>query len=397
MNKKEAGAILDIDLGAVVKNWQGLCGMLPASGRCAAVVKSDAYGLGASYIASALFRGGCKDFFVAYLSEGVEIRRSVGAAARIFVLHGPFPDTEKDFTAYNLIPILNTAEQIDNWLAYTASAGHRFPVGLHFDTGMSRFALSKQEQDYLFGAGQDKLKNLDVALVMSHLANADNPEDSKNAEQLASFTNIASTVTDILGYKPELSLSATAGMFLNKSEYLFDICRPGLGLYGFYPRSGCEDILKLTPAISLKAKILQVQNAEPGQTVGYGCTYTFATRGRIATVGIGYADGFLRALGNKGYGCINGRKVPIIGRISMDLTTFDVTDIPANELFTGQMIEIIGGDNSLDALSEAAGTVSYEILSDIGNRYCRQYVNEVLSLSVPGSNSAGGFSSPSVS
>ncbi|MBR7158609.1 MAG: alanine racemase [Alphaproteobacteria bacterium] len=387
MNKKEAGAFLDIDLGAVVSNWRNLSSLLPSSGKCAAVVKSNAYGLGASQISSALSRGGCRDFFVAYLSEGIEIRRAVGANARIFVLHGTFPDTEKDFTAYNLIPVLNTFEQIDRWIAYTASAGHRFPAALNFDTGMSRFALSAKEQDTLFSAAEEKLKNLDVVLLMSHLVNADNPKDEKNQTQLAWFKNIVAKASAILGYTPELSLSATAGIFLGK-DYLFDLCRPGLGLYGLYPHSGCEKTVSLQPALSLKAKILQIQSAHAGQSVGYGASYSFTKDGRIATVGIGYADGFLRNLGNRGYGCIAGKKVPIIGRISMDLTTFDVTDIPESELFVGQMIEIIGPNNSLDTLASSAETISYELLCNLGGRYCRQYVNEVLPLSLSGNDAA---------
>ena len=375
MRFKEAGAFLNIDLGALVFNWEGMRRYISPSSRCGAVVKSDAYGLGAEKISSALYRAGCRDFFVAYLSEGIALRRVIGDSGRIFVLHGFFSGTEREFTRYKLIPVLNTIEQIEGWLLYTQKVGHRFPVALHFDTGMSRLSFSRQDQEFLFGEGQDKLKLLEVVLVMSHLANGDIQGDKKNEEQLNLFRDIRDKVSKILGYSPEYSLSATAGIFLGK-EYLFDLCRPGLGLYGIYPYIGLEDKILLRPVVSLYAKIIQLQRAHIGQSVGYGSSYSFTREGIIATVCLGYADGFLRSLGNKGYGSICGKQVPVIGRISMDLTTFDVTEVPSKDLYIGQEVEIIGPHNTIDFLANSGGTIPYELFTNIGDRYYRRYKKE---------------------
>lgn len=379
MNKTEAGAVLSINLGAVSLNWQALRAMLGNEGSCAAVVKSDAYGLGAANIASVLQRTGCNEFFVAYLWEGIELRRKLGANARIFVLHGAFDGTEPDFGAYNLIPVLNTMKQIDNWISYTSSVGHRFPVALHFDTGMSRLGFSAKERWELLGDKSDKLKNLEVILVMSHLANADIPDDAKNALQLSTFTQIKNNICKVLGYTPKFSLSATAGMLLGK-DYMFDITRPGCGLYGFYPADNSKDKVKLSNVLTLEARILQVQEAVSGQGVGYGSTYRFAKGGKIATAALGYADGFKRALGNKGFGFIGDYKVPVVGRVSMDLTTFDVTDVPESVLLANPKIEIIGRHISLESIAKSADTIPYEVVTDIGSRYYRQYVNELFEM-----------------
>lgn len=375
MNKQDAGAILSINVGAIVSNWKELSSYVPDGVDVSAVVKSNAYGLGAVKIAPSLQRAGCKTFFVAYLEEGIEIRRAVGAEPHIFVLHGPAKGTEGEFISYNLTPILNTFEQIDNWIAYSVSAEHKFPCGIHFDTGMSRLGIPTKEAEELFGTYSDKLKSLNISLVMSHLASPDDKESPQSAKQLFHFTKIKSALTDILDYSPLYSLSATAGIFLGK-DYAFDIVRPGAGIYGIHD----TDELKLKSVVALDAKILQIQSADVGQSVGYGATYTFKKDGKIATAGIGYGDGFSRQLSNKGFGYIGDFKVPIIGRVSMDLTTFDVSEVPEDVLANAQSIEIIGSHRTIFDIARETGSISYEILDSLKNRYYRQYVGEVLQM-----------------
>ena len=385
MEKNEAGAILSIDLGAVIHNWQALRSLLSEATECGAVVKSDAYGLGAKEVASALFRAGCNTFFVAYVYEGVELRKKLGPAPSIFVLHGPFSDTEKEFGEYGLIPILNTMEQLKSWTEYTDSVGHRYPCGLHFDTGMSRLGFSISEREKLLSSEQDKLKSLDVALVMSHLANGDDEKNLMNKLQLSTFTQIKDRIVKVLGYTPKFSLSATSGMLLSK-DYHFDITRPGGALYGFFPDADMEKKIDLHRVVTLKAKILQIQEVKAEQPVGYGSTYRFSKSGRIATAALGYADGFHRTLSNCGYGYFGEYKVPIVGRISMDLTTFDISEVPEAALAGVNEIEIIGEHISLDDIAKVKGTIAYEVLTDIGSRYFHQYVGEVLSLDKAGTN-----------
>jgi alanine racemase len=383
MEKNEAGAILSIDLGAVTHNWRALRSLLSEPAECAAVVKSDAYGLGALEVASALFRVGCNSFFVAYVYEGITLRKKLGPAPSIFVLHGPFSGTEKEFGEYGLTPILNNMEQLNAWIKYTGEAGHRHPCGLHFDTGMSRLGFPAADRERLLGAEQDKLKALNVTLVMSHLANGEVAENPMNKQQLSTFTDIKNRIVKVLGYAPKFSLSATAGMLLD-SAYYFDITRPGCGIYGFYPDADMKPQVKkkadLRGVVTLKAKILQIQEAKAGQVVGYGSTYRFDRAGKIATAALGYADGFNRLLSGKGYGYLGDYKVPIVGRISMELTTFDISKVPESALASANEIEILGEHISLDDIAKAQGTIAYEVLTYIGSRYFRQYVGEVLAL-----------------
>ncbi len=374
----KAGAELTIDLNAVAENWLAMRNLLKKDnekGICAAVVKADAYGLGADKVSPVLYNVDCRDFFVAYLSEGITLRNVLGKDARIFAIHGNFAGEEEYFDEYEIIPVLNTLSQIETWRKYNATAGKKLPCALHFDTGMTRLGFSANDRETLFSS-PDILKDLNIVLVMSHLSDGEDlgKKGGKSARQLALFKDIKANICKILDYTPLFSLSASAGMLIG-GEYMFDLTRPGACLYGFYPDDPTDKV-KIKNVVTLKAKVLQVQNTTIGQTVGYTSSYTFTKEGKVLTAAVGYADGYFRSLANKGCGWIGGFKVPLIGFVSMDLTTFDVSDVPDEVLKNNNEIELIGDHITLNEVARRAGTITYEIITDFGKRYKRSYINE---------------------
>ena len=382
MFKSKAGAELQINLTAIADNWLAMRNLLKnenEKGICAAVVKADSYGLGVEKIAPVLYKAGCRDFFVAYLSEGVDLRQMIGKDSRIFAIHGNFAGEEKYFDEYDIIPVLNNSQQIQSWREYNKKAGKKLPCALHFDTGMTRLGISANEREKLL-ADVRLLKGLNITLVMSHLSDGGDggKKSGKSNRQLELFKKIKESICEKLDYTPLFSLSASAGMLIG-GEYMFDLTRPGACIYGFFPDE-ISDKVVLRNVVSLKASVLQIQSTTVGQTVGYGSSYTFTREGKVLTAALGYADGFFRALSGKGSGWIDGYKLPIIGRISMDLTTFDASDVPDDVLANNNEIEIIGEHISLNELAECAGTIPYEIITDLGRRYQRLYTEDDLSV-----------------
>lgn len=378
MLMSKAGAELQINITAVAENWLAARNLLANQnneGICAAVLKADSYGLGADKISPALYQAGCRDFFVAYLFEGVKLRQILGKEPRIFAIHGNFAGEEKYFDEYDIVPVLNTLSQIRTWREYNAKAGKNLPCALHFDTGMTRLGFTAEDREILF-SDTDILKSLNVTLVMSHLSDGGDcgKKGGKSSRQLALFKKIKTNICKILDYKPLFSLSASAGMLIG-GEYMFDLIRPGACLYGFFPDEP-SDKISLKNVVSLNARVLQVQNTTVGQTVGYGSSYTFTKNGKVLTAALGYADGYFRSLGNKGCAWLSGCKLPVIGRVSMDLTTFDASDVPDEVLAAADMIEIIGEHITLNEVAERAGTIPYEIITDLGGRYRRSYIND---------------------
>lgn len=369
-NEGRAGALLTVDIGAVVRNWQLLNSKLSGA-RCAAVVKADAYGLGAGRIASALSWAGCKDFFVAHIDEGVSLRSSL-ATQRIFVLHGPFPGTEKVFLEHDLIPVLNAPWQLEVWRRLAAKEGRNLPVVLHLDTGMTRLGFTPAETDALL-ADAAAFTGLDIQLVMSHLACGDELNNRMNAEQHLLFSEMVSRFRATVAPQLPCSLAASSGIFLG-ARYHGDMVRPGIALYGGAPQEGVPNPME--PVIRLQGKILRLQEVEKGQTVGYGASYRAPVKGRVATVGVGYADGYLRSLSGKAHAYFKGQRVPLIGRVSMDLLTFDVSHLPENAVKPGDYLDLIGKDNPIDTIARQAGTISYEVLTALGHRYYRHYIGE---------------------
>ncbi|MBW7852243.1 MAG: alanine racemase [Rhodospirillales bacterium] len=355
--RDRAGGVLTVDLDAVRENWRMLEGMVGPTAECAATVKADAYGLGIDRVAPALAGAGCRTFFVAAIDEGIALRRLV-PDARIFVLNGPFPGTCRDFLEHRLVPVLNAREQVEAW----TTGGCGGEAALHVDTGMNRLGLAEDELASLAATPGA----LSPILLMSHLACAEDGQSVMNAGQLARFL----TARRLLPAVPA-SLANSSGIFLGPG-YHFDMVRPGAALFGVSPRAGQPNPMR--QVVRLQGKIVQLRDVDRPMTVGYGATHRVTGRGRVATVAVGYADGFPRSLSNRGCGHVGGVRVPLVGRVSMDLITFDVSEAPPEAVRPGAMIDLIGRENPVDAVADQAGTIGYEILTSLGHRYYRHYV-----------------------
>ena len=352
-----ANAVLEIDLGALVDNWRCLRDRLRPGAICGGVVKADAYGLGMAAVAPALDAAGCTLFFVAQLAEGVALRQLL-PQAEIAVLNGLLPTSEADFIDHRLIPVLNDLGQIAAW----RSLGGGRDAIIHVDTGMARLGLPPSELA-LLAADKSLLAGINLRAVMSHLACADQPAHPHNARQLAAFR----AATAVLPMAPA-SFANSSGVFLG-ADYHFDIARPGAAVYGVNPLPGGPN--PMAQVVRLKGRILQTRDIDTGESVGYGSTHRRERPGRIATIAVGYADGWLRSLSNRGSVAIAGQRVPVVGRISMDLMTIDVTGLDPQSTRPGAFAELIGPGNDVDAVAAEAGTIGYEVLTALGRRYHR--------------------------
>jgi alanine racemase len=359
-----AGGVLEIDLAAIAENWRRLGQRLAPPASAAAVVKADAYGLGMAQVAPALAQAGCTLFFVATLDEGLALRRLL-PAAEIAVLHGLLPGTGDDFRQARLVPVLNDLGQIAAWRH--AAETRALPAIIHIDTGMARLGLPPAEVARL-GAAPELLAGVALRAVLSHLACADEPEQVANARQLAAFRTALATLP-----RAPASLVASSGIFLG-ADYHFDIARPGAALYGINPTPNASN--PMAQVVRLKGRILQVRDVDRAMTVGYGAAHRMERAGRIATVAVGYADGWLRSSSHRGSAAIAGQRVPVIGRISMDLMTLDVTGIDPALTRPGDFIDLIDEQHGIDAVAAAAGTIAYEILTALGRRHHRIYRGE---------------------
>lgn len=354
-------ACLTVRTSAIAANFR-TAQRLASPSVVAGVVKADAYGTGIKPVARALLDAGCDTFFVARLEEGMALR-VLAPRARIFVLDGAQPDMVPALISHNLTPVLNSLAEIAGWSAAAGATKTQLDAAVHIDTGMNRLGLSPAELNTL-AAEQKRLKDLRVVLWMSHLACSDEPGHVMNATQLDRFK----TALAMLPEAPA-SLSASGGILLGK-DYLFDMVRPGLALYGGAPHPGFDNPFQ--PAVRLTTKVMQVRQASAGETVGYSATHRLTRPSLLATAALGYADGIFRTLSNSGAVAINGVKAPIIGRVSMDLLTFDITDVPGT-IAAGQDVELIGDTVTLEDVASAAGTISYEILTSLSRRARRRY------------------------
>lgn len=351
-----------IDLDAIADNWRHLCAIADGA-KSAAVVKANAYGLGVDHVAPKLAQAGCDTFFVATIDEGI-VLRALLASARIYVLSGPPPGAEGDCVAHAITPVINCLEQLAAWRGQAASLGVELDAALHVDSGMTRLGLSLNDIRAIQN-DPTLLSGINPVLGMTHLACADTPDHPMNLQQLATFAQA-------MAYLPPMpqSIAASSGVFLNP-RFHHDLVRHGAALYGVNPDGKSANPMRQT--VTLRAKILQIRDVDTPQRVGYGATHSIDRPGRIATVGIGYADGYLRSLGNKGFGTIGGLKVPVVGRISMDLTTFDISAVPTDRVRPGDWLEIIGTDHTIDDVAAEAGTIAYEILTNLSHRAHRMY------------------------
>ncbi len=357
-------ARLTVDVAAVVANHRIVADRL-VTGTAAAVVKADAYGLGLEHLARPLWRSGCREFFVARLAEGVALRAWLPDAT-VHVFDGVTPGMAPDFVAHGLVPVVNSLAQLERWRHQAERVGRALPTVIHVDTGMARLGLDGREFATLVDR-PDLLDGLDVTVVASHLASADESISDQPEIQLERFRR----VRDVLPMG-RASLANSSGVFRGP-DFHFDLARPGYALYGGHPQpdSGPNP---MRPVVTLEVPVLQVRHGSAGETVGYGASHRLDRTSRLATLGIGYADGFLRSGSGRGAVWIGEHSVPIVGRISMDLVTVDVTDLPRDHIREGEWVEVIGPHRTIDDVATDAGTIGYEVLTGLGRRYRRRYV-----------------------
>lgn len=361
-------AVLTIDLSALAANYRLLQARAEPA-ECAAVVKADAYGLGMAQAAPVLWRAGCRIFFVATLAEAVELRGQLPEAI-VYVFNGLPAGTAETFHDHELRPVLNSAEEIVEWARACAAKAETLPCAIHIDTGMNRLGLSAAEVETVSRAA-DIWRALSLALVISHLACADDSTHPKNSRQRQLFDTLRARLP-----KARASLANSAGILLG-ADYVYDLVRPGIALYGGDPQRQGESPFQTV--VRLEGRILQVRDGAAGETVGYGATRTLQRPSRVAIVSAGYADGLFRALstedGEDGFvAYLGSHPAPILGRVSMDLIAVDVTDVPAEACGRGAWVELLGPNVSAHTLALHAGTIDYEVLTSLGRRAARRYL-----------------------
>lgn len=357
--------ILTIDLTAIQSNWLYVSAGLRKDGKCAAVVKADAYGVGALEVTKALYAVGCRYFYVVTLHEAVELRNALPSDVVLYVLGGVPDDMDDVFIDFNLIPVLYSRLAVGQWLFFCERRKQAFPCALKLNTGMTRLGLDASELDQLLSAPVN-IAYLNPVLVMSHLACADEPAHPLNNEQLERFS---SAVTKIKTLFPKIktSLANSSGAFLGDA-YQFDMVRIGAALYGINPQVGAPN--PLTAVIHLKLPVLQIRTTERDESIGYGATASVASSARLAVVAGGYADGIHRSLGLAPKGQVDGVDLKAVGRVSMDSCVFDITGIECEPTY----IDVINDVLSLDYLMSTNKTLGYEVLTSLGDRYRRRYI-----------------------
>lgn len=364
-----ARGLLTVDLAGIQANWRWLAAVARGA-ECAGVVKADAYGMGIEPVAKALWAADCRTFFVATLTEGRRVK-VVLPAATVYVLDGLMPGTAPLYPTYGLRPVLGSLAEIEEWAAYSRSAGTRLPAAVHIDTGMNRLGLTAAEVEAL-ATNPAPFEAFSLSLVMSHLACGDTPSSPMNARQKSLFDALRAKLPPA-----PASLANSAGILLG-GDFRYDLVRAGIALYGGRAVEGRPN--PAAKVVRVEARILQVRAVAAGETVGYGATYTLTRNSRLATIATGYADGFLRSIcGPIGRppppAYVSGYPAPIVGRVSMDVVTIDVTDIPAAHAQRGAWAELIGRHVQVDDLADSSGTIGYEVLTRLGPRFQRVYIS----------------------
>ncbi|WP_426031024.1 alanine racemase [Cypionkella sp. TWP1-2-1b2] len=343
-----ATATLSIDLDAIAANWRALDKASASGVQTAAVVKADAYGLGITRVARALAQAGARRFFVAVTEEGATLRQVLGPGPQICILSGHMAGDTDMIGDLDLTPMLNSLDQVTRHLE--SLPGHAF--GVQLDTGMNRLGMEEPEWEaiapFVLEAGPE--------LLMSHLACADDPDHGLNETQLATFLAMTN------GTGVPRSLAATGGILLGP-KYHFDLTRPGIGLFGGHPYEAAR------PAVTLSLPVIQTRQVAAGEAVGYACAWVADAPSTIATLSAGYADGLPRTLSNNAVLWDGDTPCPLIGRVSMDLITVDISHLPQ----IPRTLDIIGPNQTVDELADIAGTIGYEILTSLSPRYIRRY------------------------
>ncbi len=350
-------AVLTVDLQALAENYRTVSAQAPRA-RVAGVLKANAYGLGVEPVARRLAREGCREFFVSSLPEGLELRALVPQAT-VYVLEGG-AGAARDCRLAGLVPVLNTPDELRHWVREADGA----PAALQVDTGMTRAGLDLRELEEVCAHGAPAAFR--PVLLLTHLACADDVRHPLNAEQLSRFARACRYFPGV-----PTSIGNSAGIWLGEA-YHGDVVRPGIALYGGRPQASGPSPVR--PVVRLTARVLQLRRLRENAAVGYGATACLPAGAWVATLGAGYADGLPRALGNRGAAFLNGRRVPIVGRVSMDLITLDVTALGENGCAVGEEAELIGADMPLELVAEAAETVGYEILTQLSARLPRRYL-----------------------
>lgn len=338
---------LTIDLGAIAANWHALAKI--AQVETAAVVKADGYGLGVARVGQHLAKAGARQFFVAVAEEGVALRRALGPGPAISILSGHMHGDADAIAGANLTPMVNSVDQ----LLHHVETLPAHPFGIQLDTGMNRLGMEPSE----WSALREIALAQNPTLLMSHLACSDEPDHPMNEQQRAQFDDMTQ------GLDVPRSLAATGGTLLG-DDYHYDMVRPGIGLFGGLPFAAAQ------PVITLDLPVIQIRDVAVGETVGYANAWTAKAPSKIATVSGGYADGLIRAMGAKAKFHSEGIAVPVVGRVSMDLITVDVTALPTPPT----RLQLIGAGQSVDAVGDFAATIGYEILTSLGARYTRKWV-----------------------
>ena len=358
-----AGAILTIDLGAIRANYRRLrerLGGVP----CAAVVKADAYGLGAAKVGPALRDEGCEVFFVAHVSEGVELRDAVGDAPAIHVLNGVPSGAEGECAAASLTPVLNSREQAMDWSRHARRLARRLPATIQVDTGMSRLGMTPQDAAWL-AADAEALSGIDAGLLMSHLACADEPDHPANKAQRDTFEALRPLFPGL-----PASLANSSGIFLG-SAWRFDLARPGAALYGVNPTPLLAN--PMLPVVRLQARVVQARTVAAGAGIGYAHMQVAERPMRLATIALGYADGWHRSAAGAAF--FEGVRLPFAGRVSMDSIILDISGLPEGRLKPGDFVDLFGPEQTVDDVAALAGTIGYEVLTRLGNRFHRIYLD----------------------
>lgn len=357
-----AGAILTIDLDAIRGNYR-LLSKAAAPARAAAVVKADAYGLGVAKVAPALMAEGCRTFFVALASEGLELRDLLGPEPEIHVLNGLPPSAERATAQAGVIPVLNSQPQLTAWRDAARLFGRRLPASLHVDTGMSRLGVSIEEARQI-AADPSAMNGIDLVLILGHLACAEDAGNPANAAQLARFEAVRALFPGV-----RASLANSSGIFLG-SRYRFDMVRPGAALFGVNPTPGQRN--PMAGVVQLEAKVVQTRRLQPGDTVGYGQSFRAERVVEVTTISVGYGDGWPRTAAAAAF--FQATRLPFLGRVSMDSIVIDISGLPQGALKPGALVELIGEHQTVDDVGAAGGTIGYEVLTRLGRRPFRRYL-----------------------
>lgn len=358
-----AGAVLNIDLSAIRENYRRLSAKAGGA-KTAAVVKSNGYGLGADKVASQLMLDECGTFFVAHLDEAIKLRTAIGLSPEILVLNGIPDNYSVDFTANNLTPVINSLSDLALWQAQSKQMDKPLAAALQVDSGMSRLGLCAKDVQQIQNA-PDMLDGININLIMSHLACAGEPSHPANEQQRRAFDALCNMLP-----KAKRSLANSSGIFLSE-HYRYDLVRPGAALYGINPVSYTQN--PMMPVVRLQARVLEIREAPVGTHVGYDYLFEAKTPRRLATLSIGYADGWHRHRTTGAW--YNGTDLPLVGRISMDSMVVDITGVPENQLSRNMFVDLINNEQTLDVIANAEGTIGYEVLTSIGERVERQYSN----------------------